>query len=52
MKTLQLNYEDLPAVEKTKIRNCSLWNFYSEECMCCRYKLLCAEQWKIREWFE
>lgn len=43
---------DLPGNEKTKIRNCAKWNFYSEQCQDCKHKLYCAEQWKIKDWFD
>lgn len=50
---LQHNGKDFSLLdpnEKTKIRDCAKWNFYCQTCKTCNYKLICADQWKIREW--
>lgn len=44
------NYKDLTQPEKVKVRNCSKWNFYSKKCQVCRFELICADQWKVKEW--
>lgn len=50
---LQRNGKDfslLDPSEKTKIRDCAKWNFFCQTCQTCNYKLICADQWGIRDW--
>ena len=45
------NNKDLTPGEKAKTKNCSKWNFYSQKCKTCKYELICAEDWKLEDWF-
>jgi hypothetical protein len=51
MSKQKMCFSDLPDTQKTKIRDCAKWNFYSEKCQDCENKLFCAAQWKIEKWF-
>ncbi|MHA1259527.1 MAG: hypothetical protein ACTSSG_13095 [Candidatus Heimdallarchaeaceae archaeon] len=52
MNSTIVTYKNLTTSEKAKVRNCSKWTFYSKKCQKCKYKLICADQWGIREWLE
>lgn len=49
-KNKKNDYSRLVPVEKTKVRACAKWNFYSQKCRSCKFELICADQWKVREW--
>ena len=52
LSTGEKAFNQLEPKEKTKIRVCAKWNFYSKKCKTCQYELICADQWQIREWLE
>ncbi len=48
LSTGEKAFNQLEPKEKTKIRVCAKWNFYSRKCQKCKYKLICADQWEIK----
>ncbi|MHA1401568.1 MAG: hypothetical protein ACTSQE_14555 [Candidatus Heimdallarchaeaceae archaeon] len=43
-KIQETDFNLLVPAEKTKVRVCAKWNFYSQKCKTCKFELICADQ--------